>query len=155
MTSSKSTRDLVKQGLEVEINKRISVSVFDRFGKNNFMFLNQFDKTKKSLKNFETQKLRYNLEDSLITVDQEIQEKKKELLLLSRFNKKKISEAENLWDQAAELKEEIQSELDFLQSQTQSNTTNVQDTEFCGDEQDKEATIIQWKLDALPKVPTN
>lgn len=155
MTSSKNVRELVKQGLEVEINKRISVSVFDRFGKNNFMFLNQFDKTKKSLKDFETQKLRNSLEDSLITVEREIQDKKKELVLLSRFNKKKISEAENLWDQAEELKEELQSELDFLQLQTQSKINNVSDAELYGEEQDKEATIIQWKLDALPKVPTN
>lgn len=146
----------MRQGLEVEINKRISVSVFDRFGRNHFMFLNQFDNTQKSLKKFEAQKLRHNLEDSLVSVEQKVEEKKKELALLSKFNRKKITEAENLWNHVEELKEDIESELDFFNSQNPDPTEDVQETESYGNRQvDQEATILQWRLDSLPKVPTD
>lgn len=157
MNSSNKTRDLVRNALEVEINKRISISILDRFGGKHCMFQRQFQNTKKSLENFEAQKHIYNLEDSICSVEKKLEEKKKELHILSRFNKKKINEAETLLEKVTELKEDIQSELEFISNHPQiSEIGHDEEAESCRDqEDDKEATIIQWRLDAIPQIPSN
>lgn len=157
MNSSNKTRDLVRNALEVEINKRISISILDRFGDKHYMFQRQFQDTKKSLENFEAQKHIYNLEDSICSVEKKLEEKKKELHILSRFNKKKINEAEILLEKVTELKEDIQSELEFINNHPQiSEIGHDEEAESCRDQEaDKEATIIQWRLDAIPQIPSN
>nr|CAC84330.1 hypothetical protein [Saimiriine gammaherpesvirus 2] len=147
MNSNK--KEFLYSAFETEINKKASVSLFDRFGGKSCIFLHQLDHTKKSLIKHENLKRQKSIEGMLQAVDTSIQEKRKELSLLKNFNRHKLTAAEDLQDKILELKEDIHFEIESLnngqpssQEEENSSETSVPDT------------IMQWRIEALPRVPS-
>ncbi|AAC95561.1 orf 35 [Ateline gammaherpesvirus 3] len=134
---------------EAEINKKTSVSLFDRFGESNCLFLHQLDTTKKSLIKHENLKKQKSIEGMLQEVNLSIQEKKKELSLLKTFDRHKLSDTEDLQDKISELTEDLQFEIEALnhgQSSSQEEESSSENTVT--------GTIMRWRIEALPRVPS-
>nr|BEG23106.1 homolog of EHV2 ORF35 tegument protein UL14 [Macronycteris gammaherpesvirus 1] len=150
-SSKKPCVDLIAKGLEAEINKKASVSIFDRFGSKNPLFKKQFGDTQRSLRQYTSAQSSSNIENSLKLIDQTLENKSKELHLLSQFNKSKLSKVEKICEAVTELKEDFDFELETLGSiDLPENDTTTGGNYECNSVTD---TIMEWKTDLLPQVP--
>ncbi|BBB06484.1 hypothetical protein [Rhinolophus gammaherpesvirus 1] len=147
-SSKKQSVDLIARGLEADVNKKTSVSIFDRFGGKSPLFKKQFEDTKLSLKRYNSVKQRSGIQSSLNLLDDTLESKSRELHLLSSFNKSKITRLEKICEAVTELREDFDFEIDNLKTVEDEPTTR-------GDSEpdDIADTIMEWKTDMLPSVP--
>ncbi|AJG42960.1 hypothetical protein KM481_gp30 [Harp seal herpesvirus] len=150
MASSKNTSlNLISKSLEAEINKRASISLFDRFGERSPLFQKQFQDTQASVKNYQTIKQNSQIEGAIASINSTIETKYQEFSLLSKFNKNKIKEVETLCNTVTDLKEDFDFELQEFKhiSEDGGQEENTHGAEDVAD------TILSWKLQCLPSVP--
>lgn len=148
--SKKPSVDFIAKGLEADVNKKTSVTIFERFGGKSPLFKKQFEDTKLSLQRFNSVKQRDSIQSSLDLIDYTLESKSRELQLLSKFNKAKITKLEKLCEAVTELKEDFEFEIDNIKT-TEDDTDTRRDTES----DNITDTIMEWKTDLLPSVPSN
>ncbi|AMA67391.1 tegument protein UL14 [Vespertilionid gammaherpesvirus 1] len=148
MASSKQASvDFISKGLEAEVNKRAAISIFDRFGGKNPLFTKQFEDTKISVNKYKTSKQKNQIETSLKFVEQTLENKTKELSLLSSFNKKKISKIEKICETVSELKDEFEFEMQTLHPEEEEPEHGQPELETITN------TIMEWRTENLPNIP--
>ncbi|ALE14747.1 ORF35 [Felid gammaherpesvirus 1] len=144
--SNNLSKNLLSKYLEAEINKKTSISTFDRFGEKSVLFQKQFQDTKTSIKGYKTLKQKLNVESAIETINNTAESTYQEYLLLSHYNLKKVREVEKLCDKVRDLKEDFDFELQDLihRDDGQENTH---------EDEDVTDTILSWKLQGLPDAP--
>ncbi|AIU39560.1 tegument protein UL14 [Equid gammaherpesvirus 5] len=140
-------RDLIARGLEAEVNKRTSVSLFDRFGPASPIFKKQYGDTRLSVKTFNSCSQRERVRASLEFVQQTLECKVQERRLLKRLDRRVVAEAEKLCEAVTELREDFEFDLENLEG--------AQDDAGAGNAvyDDVADTITEWRAETLPSVP--
>lgn len=153
MAAYKNQISTLSEGLQAEVNKRTSVSIFERFGKHSPLFQKQFDDTRRSIRSYNKHVERIVIEEKLRSVDDIVTAKSRELQLLSKYDTSKINQIENLCDRVTELKEDLDIELDILQQRVTDDSRN-EETETGRDDGITD-TIMAWKIQTLPRIPAS
>ncbi|AJE29678.1 ORF35 [macacine gammaherpesvirus 12] len=144
MASATAKKMLIKSELESEINKKLSISVFDRFGADSAVFSAQYKGTRESLRSYTNLKKKDDLATVVGTLETSLREKQSELEILKAFNRKKIAEFDTVADAVRDLKDELYGELEVLGT--------LEDESLPVEEESPKDDIIRWKLERLPRV---
>ncbi|AAD21362.1 unknown [Macaca mulatta rhadinovirus 17577] len=144
MASAAAKKMLIKSELESEINKKLSISVFDRFGADSAVFNAQYKGTRESLRSYNSLKKKDDLATVVGTLETSLREKQSELGLLKGFNRKKIEEFDAVADAVRDLKDELYGELEILGT--------LDNESVPVEEESPKDDIIRWKLERLPRV---
>lgn len=142
-------KKMITLNLEVEISRKTAVSLFDRFGKDNYVFIKQFEEAQKCNQKFMNEKKRRAVESTLALVEQKIEDKKRDLKILREFNRGDIAQAETIAEKVEELKEDILSDIDLLCKDDDAELEGESGVET----ENLEHTILQWRISGLPRVP--
>nr|AIA82780.1 hypothetical protein [Bovine gammaherpesvirus 4] len=148
---NKKIAELFKINLLSEVNKKTSVSLFDRFGEHSDIFLQQFEVTQKNLQDCNQLRQSTKVDNIISFVESTIRSQEKQLETLLKFDKKKLERAEALTNRVSDLSEDIQAELSFLTSEG-GDGNNISH----GSEDDTTRdTIMHWRLGTIPDVPAS
>lgn len=147
-------RALIKAAIEADINKRASLSLFDRFGQESSVFQLQFQAAKQCIKKAKACQERQQAHETFISVDNILKAKKQELALLKQFDKGKLSQIEQILDDVSDLKEEICSDIDQLESRLEDGNVLTREPRGSNDpDGDVCEQLTEWRLQTLPPIP--
>ncbi|ABB22252.1 hypothetical protein OvHV-2gp32 [Ovine gammaherpesvirus 2] len=143
------TKEQIRLDIELAVQKRVAVSVADRFGTHSSLFRQQFEQTnclgRRARKVEQLQDIR-NKVDSLHT---EIANRSKEVEALLHFDPKKVDALEALSERVDELKTDLDFEVDRVQSLQDEQYAAQSDT-LPGRGRELEDTLLQWRLERAP-----
>lgn len=147
MADSAETRAVLLKTLRADVNKRVAVSTYDRFGPNNPVFLTNFEQTKQLEGELKSYRRRLRLKNSLDSVNQIIANKRAEQAILSKLDRKKLNAIEELCQRVNELKDDIEVDLNtvLLEGSEESDGGDV-----CGPEQ-LDSIVNEWRVENLPQ----
>lgn len=143
---------LISLSLEVELNKKASVSLFDRFGKDNLLFCQQFEDTQKSEQALHAARRRSAFETTLTSLQTRVSARQAELKVLKKFDRKELDRAADLADQVRELEEDLLTDLEVLDTCEPPSYGNLHETDSGGC-CPTEDTILAWRVAGLPRAP--
>ncbi|AAO12376.1 unknown [Porcine lymphotropic herpesvirus 2] len=143
------TKEQVLKNLEIAVNKQVSVSAADRFGKGNSLFRAQFQFTTNLIRNQQKRDHERSLQMKLCSLESQIRQKQSEIATLSSIDLKKIVHLEKLTDRADELRDTLEFELE---RQAIEENGGARD-ELSGLQPDIDNIIVDWRLERLPKCP--
>ncbi|QDQ69243.1 tegument UL14 [Colobine gammaherpesvirus 1] len=145
MTCINSKRDFIKSALVAEVQRKTTVSVFDRFGSGSAIFEKQFLDAQEAGRVHEALQRETRILDLAREVRDKVEATKRERSALG--NPKNLPSADQidaLRDHVAELKEQVLARVDALEEyggdRPGDTTEEVQDT------------VLNWRLGRLPPV---
>lgn len=151
MDSSKTPQDLIKQCIETEVNKRVSLSIYSKFGGQHCIFKQQYQTTLDSIEKQGDLKRELEIDSQLLNLNRSIKSQRRRLYQLKKIDHKKLAILEDLRDQVLELEEELLA--DSATQGSQENQHGGKDTGcYCKTNEDTEYDILQWKLETAPRV---
>lgn len=158
-TKRENLKKLVCAELSANINKKTSVSLFDRFGKNSTIFLKQYDEAQRSMSQLTEIQKQNKITTNISDIDRIIKEKSQQLSLLSTYNKDKIFTLQELSDQVSDLTEELRADIEScIEDGADGGTAGCyadggRDGSSFSEKQ-LSSTIVQWRIESCP-LPTS
>ncbi|AIA62071.1 orf35 [Alcelaphine gammaherpesvirus 2] len=148
--NSQSMKEQIRLDIELAVQRRVAVSVGDRFGTHSAVFKRQFEEANSvSHQARQAERLRA-LKNKVTCLTTEIENKTKEVQSLLRFDPKKVDILEELTDRVEELEGDVSFEVDRVQTfQERCHGGQQNDLSVCDGE--LEDTLIQWRLDQAPR----
>lgn len=158
---SDNIKELIAKSLEVEINKRTTISLYDRFGPDKCICRTQNYQTLQSIRRFNELQRRRRITTGFDDLNDRLVSKRGELRTLTSLKRgRQVDELLDLNDRTRELRDELQSDLDLLAEDTRESDDAQGQEEEKGpwaeaiDGKINQATIDQWRLDTLPRAST-
>ncbi|AAO12338.1 hypothetical protein KM546_gp31 [Porcine lymphotropic herpesvirus 3] len=139
-------KQLLLKNLEIAVNKQVTVSTCDRFGKDNSLFKAQFQFTTDLIKAQQHRESESHFQKKVAGLDSRIKQKQSEISSLSSVDLRKFSYLEKLTERVEELKDILEVELP--------DDGGIQD-ELSGVQSDVDNVILNWRLEAMPRCPTS
>lgn len=146
MADSAETREVLLKTLRTDVNKRVAVSIYDRFGPSHPLFLTNLEKTKQLQGELKSHHRRLRLRASLESVDRIIADKRAEKSLLSRLDRRKLNAIEELCHRVNELKDDLEVDLNSVLSEA---TEGDDGADACGPEH-LDSLVNEWRVENLP-----
>ncbi|UNP64486.1 hypothetical protein [Saguinine gammaherpesvirus 1] len=158
-TKRENLKKLVCADISAKINKRASVSLFDRFGKDSTIFLKQYEEAQRSMSHLTEIQKQNKITANISNIDRIIKEKSQQLSLLSTYNKDKIYTLQELSDQVSDLTEELRSDIESCVEEEGDGGSGGPYADGGRDgsglsEEQLSTTIVQWRLETCP-LPTS
>lgn len=147
-----SSKTVVAKALGAAIQKQAAVALFDRFGEDNQIFLQQFEKGKEAQRELEQCLESSRLERLIKKTRQLAQTKKSEFRLVKEYMIKKEAErVAELCESVRELKEDLEFDLQQALSAAEGEPIDSNGVER-GSNVGLRDDILAWRLDTLPRV---
>lgn len=146
-----SSKTAVAKALGAAVQKRAAVALFDRFGADSQIFLQQFEKGKEAERELDQCLETERVERLLRKTRQLAQAKKREFHLVKEYRIRKEAErVAELCESVRELKEDL--EFDLQQALTAAEGDPVDEDGVGSSRTRLRDDILAWRLDALPSV---
>lgn len=142
---------LLSLSLEVDLNKQAAVSLFDRFGKDNFLFRRQFEDTQRGNRALQTLQRRSALRTTLTSVKDRLDSKREDLKVLQAFDRKQLDLVADLTDRVGDLQEDLLTELEVLDQGDPCDDGGLPAPS--PEDGQAEDTILAWRVAGLPRAP--
>lgn len=145
-------KEQIRLDIELAVQRRVAVSVGDRFGTQSALFRRQFDEANAvSHRVQQTERLRA-IKNKVVYLTTEIENRTKEVESLIRFDPKKVDILEELTDKVEELEANVSFEVDRIQGY-QERYHGGQQTSLPDCNGELETTLTQWRLEQAPRCP--
>lgn len=139
---------LLSLSLEAEVNRRVSVSLFDRFGPESVLFETQFSRTRLSERSVAEERRRSATRNAIRAATARLADHRQELHELRGFDKRAASRALSLADQVRELRDEVLDEIQTLEDSAEGDYIPINHGESTED------AVLTWRLANAPRAST-